>query len=266
MTIVCSFWLFQEPEETLGEAIRCTSALGATIIRLHLTPVLEGGRAELGERWSEMVDHARRTLVREAPKAADAGLTMAIENHQDLTSEELVAIAEEAGANVGVAFDTGNAFALAEDPVEFARRAAGRVRHVHLKDYQAQFTPNGFRLVRCAVGDGCVPFQAIAEVLASHAPKLTASIELGALDARHIRLFEPGWWNGYPPRASSELATAMGRLQHRRIAGDADYRTPWEHFASGNIVIEYESRQLQRSVENLEAMGWMSIGSRRAGR
>jgi 3-oxoisoapionate decarboxylase len=266
MTTVCSFWLFQEPEETLSEAIRCTSALGATLTRLHLTPVLEGRRAELGERWSEMVEHARGTLVREAPKAADAGLTLAIENHQDLTSEELVAIAEEAGANVGVVFDTGNAFALGEDPVEFASRTAGRIRHVHLKDYQAQFTPQGFRLVRCAVGDGCVPLQEIAAVLASHTPKLTASIELGALDVRHIRLFEPGWWSGYPQRAARELATAMGRLRHHRIADEADYRTPWERAAPGSTVMEYERSQLRRSVENLRAMGWMSVSSQRAGR
>jgi 3-oxoisoapionate decarboxylase len=256
MTPVCSFWLFHEPGETLTQAIRCTSALGATITRLHLTPVLEGARAETA-RWQEMVDHARTTLRREAPKAAAAGLTLAIENHQDLGSEELVAIAEEAGANVGVVFDTGNAFALGEDPVEFARRAAGRIRHVHLKDYQAQFTKQGFRLVRCALGDGCVPFQEIASVLASESPALTASIELGALEARHIRMFEPGWWSGYPARAAPELATALGRLQHHRIEDAADQRTPWERLAPAGAVMEYERDQLQRSVENLRTMGWM---------
>ena len=47
-----------------------------------------------------------------------------------------------------------------EDPIAFTRRAAHRIRHVHLKDYRAQFTPEGFRLVRCAIGDGAVPFSA----------------------------------------------------------------------------------------------------------
>ena len=59
-----------------------------------------------------MLRHARATLNLEARKAADAGLTIAIENHQDLGSEELLAFAEEAGENVGIAFDTGNAFAV----------------------------------------------------------------------------------------------------------------------------------------------------------
>ena len=261
MTPVCSFWLSHERGETLAQAVRCATALGSTLIRLHLTPVLEGARAECGARWHEMVEHARATLRREAPRAADAGLTLAIEDHQDLGSEELVAIAEEAGANVGVTFDTGNPFAVGEDPVAFARRAATRIRHVHLKDYRAQFTEQGYRLVRCAVGDGCVPFDEIASVLAPQAPSLTASIELGALDARHIRVFEPAWWNGYGPREARELATALGRLQRRRLEADADPRTPWERLEPGDAVVDYERQQLHRSLENLRALG-ASLSSR----
>lgn len=257
MTPVCSFWLSHQPGETLTDAIRCATALGSTLIRLHLTPVLEGARAECGARWHEMVGHARATLRREAPRAAGAGLTLAIEDHQDLGSEELVAIADEAGANVGVTFDTGNPFAVGEDPVEFARRAAPRIRHVHLKDYRAQFTDEGYRLVRCAVGDGCVPFEEIAGVLAPNAASLTASIEIGALDARHIRLFGPSWWNGYAPRAARELATALGRLQRHRLDAAADHRTPWEHGAAGEAVADYEQQQLRRSLEHLRALGWI---------
>jgi sugar phosphate isomerase/epimerase len=257
MTPVCSFWLTQEPGETLRQAIRCASALGATLVRLHLTPVLEGARAAWGARWNEMVDHARATLERESPRAADAGLVLAVENHQDLGSEELVAIAEGLGTHVGVVLDTGNPFAVGEDPVEFTRRAARRIRHVHLKDYRAQFTDDGFRLVRCAIGDGCVPFREIATVLAPLASTLTASIELGALDARHIRLFEPEWWIGYPPRQAREFATALGRLSRNRIAADADGRTPWESLAPREAIIEYELGQMRQSIDNVRRMGWM---------
>lgn len=257
MTPVCSFWLSQEHDETLTQAIRCATGLGSALVRLHLTPVLEGRRADAGSGWQTMIEHARATLRREAPRAADAGLGLAIEDHQDLGSEELLAIAEDAGANVGITFDTGNPFAVGEDPVEFARRAATRIRHVHLKDYQAQFTTHGFRLVRCAVGDGCVPFEAIAAVLASHAPLLTASIELGALDARHIRLFEPGWWSGYGHREARELATALGRLQQHRIETDADHSTPWERLAPADATVAYEMHQLQRSLDNLRSLGWI---------
>jgi len=256
MTPICSCWLSQEPDETLAEPIRCATATGAALVRLHLTPVLEGARASWGPRWGEMVDHARATLRRESAKAADVGVALAVEDHQDLGSEELVAIAEEAGTHVGVVLDTGNPFAVGEDPVAFAKRAAHVIRHVHLKDYRAQFTEHGYRLVRCAVGDGCVPFEEIAAALAPHGSSLTASIELGALDARHIRVFDAAWWTGYPPRDARELATALGRLQRRRIDTGDDHRTPWEVNAPPQAIVDYEMNQLHRSVYNLRAMDW----------
>ena len=172
-------------------------------------------------------------------------------------------MAEEAGAHVGVVFDTGNPFAVGEDPVAFARRAAPRVRHVHLKDYRAQFTAEGYRLVRCAIGDGCVPLAEIAAVLASSGapgsppPILTASIEPAALEARHIRLFTADWWRGYPSREAAELGQALGRLQHRRLADDADVRTPWENGAPGADLVAYELEQVRRSMQYIRTLGWM---------
>jgi sugar phosphate isomerase/epimerase len=254
---LCSYWLKHEPGETLEEAIRVARAIGASIIRIHLTPVLEGARAREGSRWHDMLRHARTTLNREARKAADADLIIAIENHQDLGSEELLALAEESGNNVGLALDTGNPFAVGEDPVAFAIRAGHRIRHVHLKDYVSQFTAEGFRLVRCAIGDGCVPFQQLADVLEAHTPSLTASIEVGALEARHIRVFAEDWWQGYPPRRAQELLTALERLKTKRLDDNEDCRTPWETRQPGAAIVTYELAQLNRSVENLKALGWI---------
>ena len=155
---VCSFWLAHEPGETLEQAVRCCTGVGAGILRFHLTPVLEGARAARGERWYELLAHARDTLTRESGRVGDAGLLLASENHQDLGSEELVAFTERLGPHAGICFDTGNAFSVGEDPIAFTRRAARRIRHVHLKDYVSQFTPEGYRLVRCggpAAARGC---------------------------------------------------------------------------------------------------------------
>jgi 3-oxoisoapionate decarboxylase len=260
---LCSYWLQHVAGETLDEAIRATRAIGGRTIRMHLTPILEGARAKQGARWPQMIDHARTTLNREARKAADAGLDIAIENHQDLGSDELMEFAEEAGPNVGIVMDTGNAFAVAEDPVAFAQRVAPRIRHIHLKDYVSQFTPEGFRLIRCAIGDGCVPLQEIADVFfrltpqATAMPTLTASIEVGALDVRHIRIFAADWWEGYPARRGSELRTALDRLKTKRLDDNADYRTPWELQQPTPVIVDYEMKQLHRSVANLKTLGWM---------
>src|SRR5688572_22548807 len=147
VSVVSSFWLSHQPGETLKEAVRCTIGVGASILRFHLTPVLEGGRAALGQAWHDMVVHARTTLRRESRRVADAGLTLAIEDHQDFGSEELVEIAGSLGDHVGITLDTGNPFSVGEDPVAFVERTAPLIRHVHLKDYVAQFTDEGYRLV-----------------------------------------------------------------------------------------------------------------------
>ena len=235
--------------------MRCCTAIGARILRFHLTPVLEGGRAGRGDDWIALLTHARATLTRESSRVSDAGLTLAIENHQDLGSEELVEITERLGPHAGICFDTGNAFSVGEDPIAFTRRAAHRIRHVHLKDYVAQFTTEGYRLVRCAIGDGAVPFKEIASILAEQGTELAASVEPGALEARHIRLFARDWWAGYPPRDASELGVMLGRLRTAMLQDDADYRTPWEKGEGGEALVEYETQQVRRSLANVRAMG-----------
>lgn len=259
MTVVVSTWLQHREGETLADARRAARLLGASLVRLHLLPILEGARSALGPDWRRRFDHARRVLIREAAAAHDDRLTLGIEDHQDLGSEELLALAAEAGDNVGIVFDTGNPFAVGEDPVAFARRVIHRLVHVHLKDYRAQMTAAGYRLIRCAVGDGCVPFDEIVDVIAgTHLDRpLTASIELAALEARHIRLFTPEWWQGYPPREARELATAIGRLQLSRLGEDADWRTPWELRAQPAAIVAYEQEQLDRSVAFVREKGWM---------
>lgn len=259
MAVVISTWLQHEPGETIAGARRAARLMRASLVRMHLLPVLEGARAVLGPEFDTRLDHARNVLVQEAEAAREEGLQIGIENHQDLGSEELLALADEAGDNVGIVFDTGNAFALGEDPVAFARRVAHRLTHLHLKDYRAQMTSEGFRLIRCAVGDGCVPFDEIMSVLGGTPPErpLTASLEIAALEARHIRLFTAGWWQRYPPRDARELGVALGRLRARRLREDEDVRTPWERDAEPAAIVAYEEGQLERSVAFAREMGWM---------
>jgi sugar phosphate isomerase/epimerase len=257
MTVILSAWLMQQPGETLDTPIRLASALGASLLRLHLTPILEGARARAGASWAAMAAHARRTVVAESAKARDAGLAVGLENHQDFGSEELLAIADAAGDHVGLVLDTGNPFAVGEDPVACATRAAARIRHVHLKDYRAQFTPDGVRLVRCPIGDGCVPLTAIGAVLDAHGVSPTASLEPAALEARHIRCFTNDWWQGYGRRDAREFAQAQARLRERRLPDGADYRTPWERRAPDPEIVAYEASDLERSVRNMRALGWM---------
>ena len=214
---------------TLGGAFRSADLLGAKTIRIGLSPVLCGDRNAFGlAAWEALAASVRASLMEWGPRADDAGLRLAIENHQDFTSAELVALCEMT-RGVGITFDTGNAFPVAEAPLDFARTVARHVRHLHLKDYRVQFTEDGFRLVRCAIGDGAVPFAELLAVLAEHQASLTAVLEPGrargaARPALHAGVVER--LRARRPPRSSRLACAAAQVN--RLPADADCRTPWE--------------------------------------
>lgn len=240
----------------IDACMRYADILGADRIRFAMTPILCGDRAAAGARWYELLSEVRRKLEEAAGKAEGRGATVLIENHQDFASRELVGLCEEFGPSVRIVYDTGNSFPVAEAPLDFTRVVAPYVRHVHLKDYRAQWTDEGIRLVRCAIGDGAVPFPELFALLAEHNDTLTAVLEPGALEARHVRLFTPDWWHGYAPKSAEELAACLLAARRNRLPDDAEWRTPWERGADGELV-DYELAMIRRSAENMKRLGLM---------
>jgi 3-oxoisoapionate decarboxylase len=250
MTPIVSSGLMMGPFES---ALRSARALEAKTIRFGLTTVLCGDRHTLGDGWPELVANVGKSLSEYGPRAADEGRTLAVENHQDFGSDELVAFCEST-RGVGICFDTGNTFPVGEAPLDFTSRIAPHVRHVHLKDYRVQFTDEGYRLVRCAIGDGAVPLPAMLDILRSHQPSLTAVLEPGALEARHVKLLRAGWWRFYPPKTAASLAACFAAARANRLPDEEDYRTPWERGEDAKIV-DYELAMIRRSAANMRALG-----------
>lgn len=236
--------------------VRIAKALDSKLIRLALTPILCGDRAAAGPKWPELVASVREKLGSYAPVAAANDLTIVIENHQDFTSAELVAWCEEFGPSVRIVYDTGNSFPVGEAPLDFTRTIAPYVRHVHLKDYNAQWTDEGLRLVRCAIGDGAIPFAELFEILGEHQADLTCVLEPGALESRHVRLFTAEWWEGYAPKQASALAACLLAARRNRLADDADWQTPWEKGEDDKLVA-YELEMIRRSAANMKKLGIM---------
>ena len=242
--------------EPLDDAFRAARLLRAKIIRTALTPVLCGDRNAAGEKWAEYAGIIRDRLQEWGPRANAEGYVLAIENHQDFTSQELVDFCALGGEAVGVTFDTGNTFPVGEAPLDFTRRIAPYVRHVHLKDYRVQFTSEGYRLIRCAIGDGAVPFAELFAILGQHHDRMTAVLEPGALEARHVRFLTDDWWQGYPQKSAREFAACLRAAQRNRLPDDADYRTPWEREDDGSLV-SYELDMIRRSAANMRNLGLM---------
>lgn len=241
----------------IESALRSARLLDAKVIRLGLSPVLEGSRNAWGAKWFELQQAIRDGLGKYAPMAEAEGRILAIENHQDFGSTELAEFCHEFGSAMGITLDTGNTFPVCEAPMDFVRQVAPYVRHVHLKDYRVQFTDEGYRLVRCAIGDGAVPLKAMLAEIGKHRGHITAVMEPGALEARHIRFLDPNWWRGYRPMHAEGLAAAIAAARHNRLADDADYRTPWEK-GEDRALADYELAMIRRSAANMRGLGLMT--------
>ncbi len=241
----------------MESALRSARLLEAKVIRLGLSPVLEGSRTAWGAKWFELQHSIREGLGRFAPLAEAEGRILAVENHQDFASEELIDFCREFGPAMGITLDTGNTFPVGEAPLDFVRRVAPFVRHVHFKDYRVQSTDEGYRLVRCAIGDGAVPIKDMVAEIAKYHTHMNAVLEPGALEARHVRYLNPDWWRGYRPMDAKAFAATLAAARVNRLADDADFRTPWERQAD-NEIAEYELAMIRRSADNMRAIGLMN--------
>jgi sugar phosphate isomerase/epimerase len=128
-----------------------------------------------------------------ASRAAELGLTLALENHGDLLDRgrQIVHFIREIGhPAVRCNYDTGNAWYYARgalDPAAELGEVAAVVSHVHLKDPRVD---DG--LMRwVALGDGVLDLPHVGRILCERLPGVPVSIELSL--RQRSRNFEPRW-------------------------------------------------------------------------
>ncbi|HSH78118.1 MAG TPA: TIM barrel protein [Herpetosiphonaceae bacterium] len=239
---------------TLAPLLPLAARAGARVVRAMLSTILEGARACLAGGWAAHIEEMQRRIVALRPALEAYDLVLALENHQDATSDDLLALCEAGGGRVGVTLDVANPLAVGEDPLHFARKVGRHIRNVHLKDYRVYMTASGYRLVRCALGDGVIPFGALLPLLREVAPGAHLHIELAALYARHIRLLEDDWWSGYPTRDVREVLPVLRLAAQQARPATEGWQTPWEREAPLEEIRQYERDQFNRSVRYLETL------------
>lgn len=235
--------------DRLVKAIQLAEQLGAVTVRTMVGGAKIGGdRRPLAGHWQGFLQQVLAGFAEVAPIAERAGINLAVENHQDLASEELLWLCESLGSpRFGITLDTGNPLATAEEPLDFVRCVAPFVKNVHLKDYWVYLSEEGYRLVRCPLGQGITDFPAMLTMVRQANPDATLSIELGALEARHIRVLADDFWPEYPTRSASSFARVM-RFVLSAAKSSGDWRTPFERNEAADAVIAYEERQLASSL------------------
>jgi sugar phosphate isomerase/epimerase len=243
---------------TLERHIPAAAALGARALRVTVSTVLEGWRSRYIPDWDAYLDEVIARLRAVRPLAERHGVCVAVENHQDATSDDLLRIVAAVGGDqIGVTFDATNAFIVAEDPLVTIERLGPHIRTIHLSDYNVYPSAQGWRLVRCSLGEGNMNLRRLFAAVERFAPAAPCQIELVSHSARHVRLFADDWWAGYPPRDIRAVLPVLRQFaQTSRSVGD-EWRTPWERGAGEEQNGFYEDQQFASSVSYLRAIGML---------
>ncbi|MGQ9629317.1 MAG: sugar phosphate isomerase/epimerase family protein [bacterium] len=158
--------------ETLRPWLEAAAALGSPVLRTFVS------RSRYVPPIREQIDAAVTNLRRTMRFADEVAVKIALENHMELTSEELLQIAARVGnPNLGFCFDTGNSLAVLEDPLKAAKNLAPLVLMVHLKDATITLTADTAVMHGVPLGEGIVPLKEITEVLREHAPEASLQLE-----------------------------------------------------------------------------------------
>lgn len=143
----------------IEKALAGAQEMGAKVLRYACGPMF---------CWKDPVPLPQfaKVMAKAAKLAEAAGIPIAIENHQDYTSEELAGVLKKLNSRwVGVWFDTGNSLALLEDPVFTAKTLAPYVMGIHLKEYVVFPAAGGFDLVGVPLGEGIVDNPSVLKIL-----------------------------------------------------------------------------------------------------
>jgi sugar phosphate isomerase/epimerase len=155
-------------------------ALGAGVMR-----IVGGNRRT---RPASFAQHKRRLvamLKKIIPAAKDHGVVLALENHIDLTADEMVDLIRTLDSPwLGVCLDTGNNLRLHEDPLTVAAKLAPLARATHVKDIGARRgDPQEFAFwPSVPLGAGLVDIPRVVDLLRRARYKGLLAIEIDYLD------------------------------------------------------------------------------------
>lgn len=141
-----------EPED-LARTAAIAHATGAAAMRCY--PRYEG-------RVSEIVARSVQALRGLSALDPEGRLQFTLEQHEDLTSAELVGIVKAVGnPRLGLLFDFGNMVNAGETPLAALAAQAGWVREVHVKDCLVVPDRGGWAHRACLSGEGHLPMRAL---------------------------------------------------------------------------------------------------------
>ena len=144
---------------TFEEAIGIARQLGADVAKVSMDIVRPRpiGASCFHPDVMRQLENVARHLKQAAPLAAEAGINIALENHTDTFSSEILWVVDKVDhPHVGTCIDIFNAMMVLEDPMAAVENLVNKAFTNHFKDHRVEFAQYGARLVGVACGDGDV--------------------------------------------------------------------------------------------------------------
>jgi sugar phosphate isomerase/epimerase len=158
--------------EHTKRALRLAAELGATSISTE-----PGGELAPGQSRQEASDIFYDEIMPVLDVAAACDVTLLVEPEPGLLIETFEQYLEFAGRvdhpALGLNFDVGHAYCVADDPAEWVPRLVGHTKHYHVEDIAA--TRVHHHLVP---GEGAIDFSAVLRAIAAHTPDTWVTVEL----------------------------------------------------------------------------------------
>lgn len=156
--------------EHLATFLSLADVLGASVVR---------SMVNTADHSPTMVE--AEALLRESiPSYVDAGVTLALETYEQVSTPDLVGLIESvASPNLGICLDPANSVAALELPRDVVERTAPYVANVHVKDFA--FTRRGgwvgFTLEGAPLGTGLLDYDHLVSTVQPDARGINQIIE-----------------------------------------------------------------------------------------
>jgi sugar phosphate isomerase/epimerase len=147
------------------------------------------------EQFKEFAEKGRQSLELARPIVEKQQIRLAVENHKDLRTVELVELIQSMkSAQIGVCVDTGNNIALLEEPMETIETLAPLAFTSHIKDMGVEEYTDGFLLSEVPLGNGFLDLAKAKEVLTRANPGIRFNLEMITRDPLKIPCLTKKYW------------------------------------------------------------------------
>lgn len=137
--------------------------------------------ASTHHRWrqdpplAQQLDRMGSALRNLCEAAEPYGVRLAVENHADYRGSDLVQMFRQVDhPALRAQLDTGNAYSVAEDPLDAAFALAPYTISTHIKDMTVRPLTEGewIKVKGCGIGEGDVDFPQIVDILSKYCPEV----------------------------------------------------------------------------------------------